>query len=209
MSWEGLARCGFELQNCVCALIPALRAANRASCGFGGVGASRGSREGWHHQDVIIRMQQESPGQLPQTPELFSKPFLCIFCSVYCPGKPCLSQSLAIPFPPRHKALGLLLCPSHHRAQELQKDGSGRLFCFKKKFILSLLFLAGKDPQLCQQGISAPGEPTVSKTHSAVTMEIQGMNQQNPLVIPAERKSSGWRPIPRTFLLGWKNFFAL
>lgn len=147
MSWGGLARCGFELQNRVCALIPALRAANRASCGFGVVGVSRGSREGWHHQDVIIRMQQESPGQLPQTPEavvLFSKPFLCIFCSVYCPGKPCLSQSPAIPFPPRCKALGLLLCPSHHRAQELQKDGSGRLFCFKKNSFYLSFFLQGR-----------------------------------------------------------------
>lgn len=93
-------------------------------------------KEQWHHQDVSTRMHQRSPACLPQTPGtvvLFFKAFLCICCSVYFLGKPCLSQSLSIPFSPGLKALGslLLLCPSHPRAQELQKDGWVKLFYFK------------------------------------------------------------------------------
>lgn len=84
-----------------------------------------------NHQDVsgIIRIPVPNP---LGSGVLFCKPFLCIFCSIYCPGKRCLFKSLAMLFLPRLKALSFLLqAPPPSLPQPPQSTGAAQ-GCFRK-----------------------------------------------------------------------------
>lgn len=100
--------CRFCFKNHLCGLISALISGNtEPAVGLevweGAEGAVKGGRM---PSSGIIRMPALNP---LGSGILFCKSFLCIFCSVYWAGKHCLSQSLAMPFPPRLKALCLPL----------------------------------------------------------------------------------------------------